>query len=104
MENQMSAKLRDLFYRLTSRKFLMSVIGIGLVIYFPDNADSVIKILALFIGLEGAADVASRIKKSGNAITFENVESQNVEIPVDTSVIVSGKPDPTPLFNEEPSQ
>jgi hypothetical protein len=102
----MSAAFKSFLIRFTSRKFLLAVVGMVLVILLPEHSNDIIKLVALFVGFEGAADVAQRVTgRPMSTMTVENTVSHNADDSVvDTSRIISGKPEDTPIFNEELGQ
>lgn len=56
--------MKDLGKRVLSRKFLLSVAGLVLVLLFPDKADAIVQVVALFVGAEGAKDLADVVSRN----------------------------------------
>mgnify|MGYP001159264979 CR=1 FL=1 len=58
----------DLIMRLSSRKFILTFIGILAVVQFPEQSAAICALIATFTGAEGAADVVQRYadSKKGN--------------------------------------
>ena len=50
--------------RFTSRKFLLSIAGVVLVIIVPEYADSIVQIVGMFVGAEGVKDLAEAVRKN----------------------------------------
>lgn len=69
--------LADLVARLSSRKFVLTVFGIFAVTAFPAHADSVIQLIVVFVGAEGAADVVERYRKAPE-IDLSKVNTQQL--------------------------
>lgn len=60
--------MKDFIYRLTSRKFLLTVGGFAAVLLFPEYTDDIIKLVGFYLGAEGAAD-AVRAYTGKNPLT-----------------------------------
>lgn len=93
--------MKDFLNSLLSRKFLLTVSGAVALWSIQQYGEMVVLILG-YLGVEGGADLVDRYKgRTLTASDIEKVTSQNNEYEVDTSKVVTGKPKPTPLFNEE---
>lgn len=91
--------LEDMFQRATSRKFIITVIGLATLASNTQWTEFTALILG-YLTAEGAGDVVERFKSSTSTLdSYVNPQSHNIDEEVDTSVVVSGKD--TPLFNEE---
>lgn len=90
--------LADMFQRATSRKFIITVIGLATLGSNGQWTEFTALILG-YLTAEGAGDVVERFKGGvGTLDGYVNPMSQNDD-EVDTSEVVTGKD--TPLFNEE---
>lgn len=56
--------MQNIIERFTSRKFLLSVAGVVLVIIVPEYADSIVQIVGMFVGAEGVRDLAEAVRKN----------------------------------------
>lgn len=103
----MKARIEELLVRFTSRKFLLTAIG-AFALYSQRQYGEMVVLLLGFVGVEGGADLVAKYKgRTLTARDIENTVSQNIvniDDDPDTSRIVSGKPSPTPLFDEEPEE
>lgn len=54
----------ELIGRLTSRKFILSLVGLVLVVLDVAAATDVVLVLGPFVGLEGVADAVDRQRKA----------------------------------------
>lgn len=98
MESCMN-KLKETLDRMLSRKFLLALAG-AITLMANKEWAAMVTLLLGYIAAEGGADVVDRLKNGAKvANRYINPESQNDE--VDTSIITTGKPEPTPMFNEE---
>lgn len=52
--------LLDLIGRLSSRKFLVTVGGIGAVTMYPQYADKIVQLISVYVTAEGAGDLVKR--------------------------------------------
>lgn len=56
--------MQNVLDRFTSRKFLLSIAGVVLVIIVPEYADSIVQIVGMFVGAEGVRDLAEAVRKN----------------------------------------
>lgn len=56
--------MKDIVNRFLSRKFLLTVAGVVLVLLVPEHADSVVQVIGYFIGAEGARDLAEAVRRN----------------------------------------
>lgn len=93
--------MKELVLRYTSRKFVLTALG-ALALYSVGQYGEMVVLILGFVGVEGGADLVSKYKsRTLTAVDIEKAVSQNDDSP-DTSRVVTGKPTPTPMFNEEP--
>lgn len=91
-------EIGNFFARLSSRKFLLTVLGIVFVTLYPEGSGAIVTLIATFVGAEGAADAVSRYaveKTKQNNLTVEHDKALlagDDDEDVDTTVVVSGKP------------
>lgn len=50
--------------RFTSRKFILTVAGVVLVVVLPEHADKIVQLVGFFIGAEGARDLAEAVQRN----------------------------------------
>lgn len=56
--------MKEVLGRFSSRKFLLTVAGVVLVFAAPQHADVVVQLVAIFVGTEGAKDLAEAVKRN----------------------------------------
>jgi uncharacterized membrane protein HdeD (DUF308 family) len=56
--------VKDFVKRLSSRKFLLTILGIFLITVLPEYTDQIITLTGIFVGSEGIADIVSRYASS----------------------------------------
>lgn len=56
--------MKEILQRFTSRKFLLSLVAIVLVVAVPEHADSIVTLSTIFIGTEGAKDLAEAVRRN----------------------------------------
>ena len=56
--------MKDVLNRFLSRKFLLTIAGVVLVLLAPEHADSVVQVIGFFIGAEGARDLAEAVRRN----------------------------------------
>lgn len=91
---------RVLLAKITSRKFLLAVLGAATLATNGQWAEFTALVLG-YIAAEGGADAVQRFKTGVSTLdTVVNPKSQNVtqDDEVDTSTIITGD---TPLFDEK---
>lgn len=88
--------LADLLQRLTSRKFVLTFIGIFAVVQFPEQATPICALIATFTGAEGAADVVQRYAESKATTTDSAVSAALSTIANDTEDEFVTGADPVP--------
>lgn len=103
MSKQKGISMDAIIKRFASRKFLLTIAGIALVIGLPEHADNIVQIIGMFVGAEGLADVVERYKKGtlghDDDTTVVSYNDEDGDGGVDTTTIVTGND--TPLFDEE---
>jgi hypothetical protein len=90
--------MKEFINRYTSRKLILTVAG-AVALYSAGAYDQVVILLIGYIGVQGGSEIVSKYKSK--TLTASDIEAVTDNYEVDTSKIVSGKPKPTPLFNEE---
>ncbi len=86
--------------RYTGRKFLLTAVG-AFALYSAGQYGEMVVLVLGFVGVEGGADLVKKYQtRTLTASDIGTAVSQNAEYEVDTSKVVTGKPKPTPLFNE----
>lgn len=50
--------------RFASRKFLLTIAGVVLVFVAPEYSDTIVQLVALFVGTEGARDLAEAVRRN----------------------------------------
>lgn len=90
--------MNEFIKRYTSRKLILTVAG-ALALYSAGAYSEVVILLLGYIGIQGGSDIVS--KYNSKTLTASDIQAVTDDYDVDTSKIVSGKPQPTPLFNEE---
>ena len=93
--------LADLFQRVTSRKFIVAVLG-AITLASNGQWNEFTLLILGYLTAEGAGDVVERFKGGvGTLNSYVNPESHNTDdSDIDTSSVVSGRDD-IPLFYEE---
>ena len=56
--------MKEIALRFTSRKFLLTLLGLILVMASPEHVTEIVALIGLFIGAEGAKDVSDSIKRN----------------------------------------
>lgn len=56
--------MKDIKARFTSRKFLMSLLGLALVLLVPEQAEEIVVLVGIFVGAEGSRDLAEAVKRN----------------------------------------
>jgi hypothetical protein len=90
--------MKEFINRYTSRKLILTVAG-AVALYSAGAYDQVVILLIGYIGVQGGSEIVSKYKTK--TLMASDIEAVTDNYEVDTSKIVSGKPKPTPLFNEE---
>lgn len=90
--------MKDFLARLTSRKFLVTVIGLA-VLATSDQWTEFTALILGYLTAEGAGDAVERFKSGVSTLDgYVNPTSQNEDDEVDTTSVTTGN---MPLFNEE---
>lgn len=85
----------NLIARLSSRKFILTFIGILAVVQFPDQSAAICTLIATFTGAEGAADAIERYASTKHASTSDAVTATLNQLANDEDEYVTGA-DPVP--------
>jgi uncharacterized membrane protein len=56
--------MKDTLNRFTSRKFLLAIVGLVLITAVPDQANDIVALIGMFVGAEGAKDLADAVKRN----------------------------------------
>lgn len=97
--------ITDLLKRISSRKFLITIAGMGLVVTFPENAPEIVTLTVGYVAAEGVGDAAERYKAQDVKKAETILEDTKIQVgqlddygttTVDTNTLVPG--------NEIPAQ
>lgn len=76
----MQKALTSFIGRLSSRKFLLTIGGILLVVQFPERAGEIVTLCVTFIGAEGLGDAAERYNTPKVAAANADLENTKIQL------------------------